>query len=448
MARAKERGWAWKPEGHAITGPGGMAVDLTRCPVAWDPYGGLSGGTIRLGQTIAQSGPLADYGNIAVGQKTYYDHVNAQGGITDSTGKTYTISTVTEDDAYDPTRTVPLVDKLIDSSRVFAVQTLGTPNTMRVYDKLNTRCVPDPYVMSGHPAWGDPLNHPWVWGGQLSFTTEGLLWGALLERRFAGSPGITVAALVQQNDYGRSFEQGFRQFLATTRLKVDFQVEPVAPEASDVTAPMASLAAKHPDVFLNMTVGLTCTQTIAAAATSGIKDAASVLILASPCRSLTFVGRDVVGRDGSAADGWWVVNGGAKDLTDPKLAGDTWVSFATGLLTVAGHPASRSSQLGSGFFFAWPMVEALRLAAALPGGLSRPNLLLAARLLDETNPTVVNGVRFAMSGRSDAYPIEGSDLSVFNAGTQTWTVQADPGVLDVSGRTPACAWTPASNVCP
>ena len=42
--------------------------------------------------------------------------------------------------------------------------TLGSPNTLKTYDKLNQRCIPHMFNSTGHPAWGDPVNHPWTTG--------------------------------------------------------------------------------------------------------------------------------------------------------------------------------------------------------------------------------------------------------------------------------------------
>ncbi len=69
--------------------------------------------------------------------------------------------------------------------------------------------------MSGHPAWGDPVNHPWVWGQQLAYNTEAILWGGLLEKKFADRDEITVAALIMQDDFGKAYELGFNEFVKT-----------------------------------------------------------------------------------------------------------------------------------------------------------------------------------------------------------------------------------------
>lgn len=58
------------------------------------------------------------------------------------------------------------MDELIDSEKVFAMWTLGSASTLKTYEKLNQRCIPQPLCMTGHPAWGDPLNHPWTTGMQ------------------------------------------------------------------------------------------------------------------------------------------------------------------------------------------------------------------------------------------------------------------------------------------
>ena len=170
---------------------------------------------IKVGHTTAQSGTLADYGNIAkaIGVASSTRSSNA-GGITDSEGKTRKINFIVKDDGYDSARTIPLVDELIDSEKVFAMWTLGSPNTMKTYDKLNERCVPQPLSMTGHPAWGDPVNHPWTTGQQLAYNTEGVLWGAFIEDHIDESAPdggkVMIASLVMNNDFGKAYDSGLQ----------------------------------------------------------------------------------------------------------------------------------------------------------------------------------------------------------------------------------------------
>ena len=443
----KDNKWGWDQTAKTVTGPGGFKVDLSTCPSGWDPYEGLVDGKIKLGQNMVFSGALADYGNIGVAQKVYFDYVNSKGGIADVTGKTWQITTNQKDDGYDPAKTVPIVDELLDSEKSFAIETIGSPATMKVYDKVNQRCVPDPFVMSGHPAWGDPVNHPWVWGHQLAYNTEAILWGGLLEKKFADKPEITVAALIMQNDFGKAYELGFNEFIKTSKLKINFVFERIEPTAPTITNQMTTLASKNPDVFIAMTAGTSCTQAIQEAANNGMLQSAKMLFQPSVCKSQSFVGKDKVGGDGMAADKWWIVGGGVKDFVDKANADDPWIAFANDLLAKNGTPIETSGSLQSGFGFAWPLVEALKIAAQLDGGLSRPNLMVAARTMEMTNPNLLEGIKYNMSGNDDPYPTEGSEFSVYDGAKQSWIVQEDLGIIELSGKSKPCAWDQATSTC-
>ena len=78
--------------------------------------------------------------------------------------------------------------KLIDSERVFSISVVGTPAVLRTYDKLGQRCIPQD-DRSGHPALGDPVNHPWTPGTTFSYTTEAVLWGTFIEQHLEDSAG-------------------------------------------------------------------------------------------------------------------------------------------------------------------------------------------------------------------------------------------------------------------
>ena len=56
---------------------------------------------------------------------------------------------------------------------------------------------------------GDPVNHPWT-TAKLSYASEALLWGSWIEQNT--EPGVVVAGLVMDNDFGLAYEQGFKDF--------------------------------------------------------------------------------------------------------------------------------------------------------------------------------------------------------------------------------------------
>ena len=340
---------------------------------------------------------------------------------------------------------------MIDSTKVFAVITLGSSNTMKTYDKLNQRCVPQPFSQTGHPAWGDPANHPWTTGQQLAYNTEAVLWGAFIEKRIdemAPNGGkATIAALIMNNDFGKSYDAGFKAYLAQSPIKdrINYVSETIEPSAPTITDPMTTLASKKPDIFITMTGGAPCTQIIQEAAANGLKASAKYLFMSSVCKAASFVGKDKVGGDGKASDGWWIMGGGAIDMNAEASGSDGYVAFARDLLAKNGIDYKTSGSFGSGFIFAFPFIQSMRIAAELPGGITRSNFILALRSLDMTNPMLLEGIKYNMNGNKDAYLTEGSDLSKYDSAKQQWIQQG--AVVELSGKSKNCAYDQSSGTC-
>lgn len=97
------------------------------------------GNTIRLGQTVALSGPLGDLGQAIVqGAKAYFDQVNARGGVN---GRK--IELVSLDDAYDAKKALANLDTLLSEKDVFALfNCLGTPIVDAMLPKITEVGVP------------------------------------------------------------------------------------------------------------------------------------------------------------------------------------------------------------------------------------------------------------------------------------------------------------------
>jgi branched-chain amino acid transport system substrate-binding protein len=451
VKRVKENKWGKSADGKTLTGPEGFTIDLSKCPAGWSDTEGLTDTDIKLGYTAALSGTLADYGNISRSWQVYFANESAKGTFKDSTGKTRTLSLIVKDDGYDAARTIPLVDELIDSEKVFAQVTLGSANTMKTYDKLNQRCIPQPYAQTGHPAWGDPVNHPWTTGMQLAYNTEAVLWGAFLEKNIdelsAGDGKITVAALIMNNDFGKSYDGGFRAWLAQSPIKdkIDLQTETIEPSAPTVKDPMTTLGSKSPDVFIAMVAGTPCTQAITEAAENGMKEEVKYLFQPSVCAASSFVGKDKVGGDGSASNGWWIVNGGAKDFNAAASDNDYFVKFFRESVGAKGYDYKTSGSFGTGYLFGWSMIQAVELAGQFDGGLTRTNLILALRTLDMTHPGLLPGIKFNMNGNKDAYFIEGGIFQTYDSAKQAWADQGEP--IELSGKSKNCAWDQSAGLC-
>ena len=85
------------------------------------------------------------------------------------------------------------------------------------------------------------------------------------------------------------------------------------------------------------------------------------------------------------------------------------------------------------------------MAGELEGGLTRANLITAARTMNMTNPGLPEGMQWNTRGNIDAYFVEGSEVAQFDTATQSWVRQGD--VIDLSGQTSPCAWDQATSSC-
>ncbi len=451
VKRIKENKWGLSADGKTITGPEGFKIDITKCAAGWSNTQGLTDTSFKVGGSLALSGTLADYGNYGKSIDTLLKYYGEQKAFKDSTGKTRTANYIQKDDGYDPARAIPNTDELLDSEKVFAMWNLGTPATMKVYDKVNQRCVPHILQMTGHPAFGDPINHPWTTGAPVpSYTTETQLWGTFIEKRLAefNKPKITVAALVMNNDFGKVYDAGFKAFIAqsaTLKGKVEFFTEYIEPTAPSITDPMTTLASKKPDVFIAMTAGTSCTQAVVEAAQNGMKESVKYLFQPLTCGGVTFLSKEKVGGDGSVSNGWWLFNPGMKDIKDVNFANDPWIKFIKELLTKNGVDPTSSSQLGLGFGYAWAFVQSILIAQELDGGLTRANLIVAHRSINMTPPTHLWGIRSHLDGNKDAFISEGGIFAKFDSAKQAWIDEG--GLIELDGKSSPCAWDASVSQC-
>ncbi|MEM8922052.1 MAG: ABC transporter substrate-binding protein [Actinomycetota bacterium] len=415
---------------NILRGPGGFEVDLNNCPSDWSDTAGLDG-NIVIGHTTAQSGNLAAYGNIGAGMEAYFDYVNDNGGINGQN-----IELIIKDDAYVATQTIELVDELLQAENPFYVTTLGSPNTLAVYDTLNENCVPQPFVMTGHPAWGDPVEHPFTTGLQMSYSTEAVFWGNWIKDNLADDLPVKVGGLVMDNDFGLAYKDSFEKWAeANPDVVSEFQAVPHDPAAPTVTNEMTTLAAGNPDVFISMTAGNPCLLAVQEAGNSGLTESAKALFAPSVCKDPNAYMIPA----GEAANGFLIVGGGVKATTDPQYADDAYVSWVNSEMEARGLDTS-IGLYGTGFAqYGWPHVEALRIAAELEGGLSRTNLLLALRGMDLVHPLTLDGISFSVNGAEDGYYIEGSEFSEYDAASESWTQLG--AAIDLNGSSPKCSWT-------
>lgn len=118
---------------------------------------GVTASEIVLGAFVAQSGALAGVGTPVVrGASAYYNYVNDTfGGVN---GRK--IRFIACDDAFDPTKTVACVKKLVEEDKVFAiVNSLGTVPHAAVMDYLIKNNVPVVSPHANYTPFSKPVKH-------------------------------------------------------------------------------------------------------------------------------------------------------------------------------------------------------------------------------------------------------------------------------------------------
>jgi branched-chain amino acid transport system substrate-binding protein len=303
---------------NILRGPSGFQIDLNDCPGDWSNTGGITDTEIRLGQSFVRSGTLAAYINLSIGMEMWYKYTTQTGGVD---GKDLVF--ITKDDGYVAAQTIEVVDELIQAENVFFIHTGGSPNTLATYDNIHDECIPQPMVATGHPAWGDPVNHPWTTGSLLSYSTEAILWGNWIKANLADDLPVKVAGLVMDNDFGLAYEEAMSAWVEDNPDVIS-EFIPVRhdPAAPTLTNEVTTIASYDPDVFISMTTGNACLLAIQEVEKAGLRETLSAAFTSSVCKGI----EAFMVPAGEASDGWWIVGGGQKDLADAN-DDDIFINF-------------------------------------------------------------------------------------------------------------------------
>ena len=85
------------------------------------------------------------------------------------------------------------------------------------------------------------------------------------------------------------------------------------------------------------------------------------------------------------------------------------------------------------------------MAGQLDGGLTRANMIVAMRSMQMTPSAYLWGIKANMAGNSDSYWIEGSEIAQYDSATGNWN--ATGPIIELSGKSPNCAWNQATSAC-
>ena len=268
---------------------------------------GVTATEIKIGHTIAYSGPASAYGVIGKLESAFFKMVNDQGGVA---GRK--INFISYDDGYSPPKTVEQVRRLIEEDQVdFLFNTLGTPTNSAIQRYVNQKKVPHLFVSTGADKWGDYQHFPWTIGFQPSYRTEAQIYTKYI---LANVKDPKIAILYQNDDFGKDYPAGVKDVLGD---KFDKMVTTATYETTDATmdSPITSLQASGANVLLVVAIPKFAAQAIRKVYDLGWKptfimtnvsiSVGSVLTPAGPEKSVGMISTNYL-----------------KDPTDPRWAND------------------------------------------------------------------------------------------------------------------------------
>jgi branched-chain amino acid transport system substrate-binding protein len=339
-----------------------IGMTLSGRAEAQNKYGpGVTDKEIRLGTTMPFSGPVSSSSLVGKAMEAYYNKVNDEGGIN---GRK--IRLIAYDDAYNPAKTVEQVRRLVESDEVLAlVSPMGTAMNTAIRPYLNSRKVPQLFVVSGSPKFNDPKHYPWTMGWVPGNSSEGAIYGALVVKN---KPNAKIAVLSQNDDFGRDFLNGFKAALGDKASQI------VATEYYEVSDPtvdsrVVSLAASGADVFFDITQPKFAAQAIRKAAQLGWKP---LQFLISPSSTLA----TVIEPAGFENAQGIISSDYTKSASDPTLKDDPGIKrFESYVAEYLPGVNKNDRFVMNGYCFAQTMVEVLKRA---DNDLTRENVMKQA----------------------------------------------------------------------
>jgi branched-chain amino acid transport system substrate-binding protein len=399
-----------------LAGSGALALALAASPAsAQKKYDeGASDTEIKIGNTNPYSGNLSAYGTIGKAIDAYFKMVNEQGGIN---GRK--IKFISYDDGYAPPKTVEMVRKLVEEDKVlFVFNTLGTPPNTAIHKYLNQKQIPQLFVATGASKWGNPKEFPWTMGFQVDYITEAAIYAKHI---LANVKDPKIAVLMQNDDYGRDYLNGFKQGLGKDADKLIVQLATYEPTDPTVDSQMIQLKNSGANVFFNITTPKFAAQAIRKAGELGWK----------PAHYLNGVSTQVavVMKPAGLDNSQGILSAHyLKDPTDPQWANDKdfheWKAFMQKY-----YPNGNLADGANGYAYA---VASLLHAVLKQCGddLTRANVMKqAANVKGLQLPMVQDGIKVNTSP-TDFYPIQSVRMQRFKG--ETWELFGDI----ISGEAP------------
>jgi branched-chain amino acid transport system substrate-binding protein len=362
---------------------------------------GVTATEIKIGHTIAYSGPASGYGVIGKFETAFWDMVNDQGGVA---GRK--INFISLDDGYSPPKTVEQVRRLIEQDEVaFLFNTLGTPTNSAIQKYVNQKKVPHLFISTGADKWGDYEHFPWTMGFQPSYRTEAQIYTKYMLQQ---KPDAKIGILYQNDDFGKDYPAGVKDILGD---KFDKMAVTASYETTDATidSQITSLQASGAEMLLVAAIPKFAAQSIKKVHDLGWKP---LFFMTNVAIS---VGTVMVPAGAENSVGMISTNY-LKDSTDPRWANDAgmmqWREFMNKRM-----PGADQTDLSYVFAYAVSLTM-LQVLKQCGGDFSRENIMKqAANLKDFDDPMTLPGIKINTSP-TNFHPIKAMQLMKWDG--KTW----------------------------
>ena len=226
----------------ALAAAGWAGAPSAAFAAKYDP--GASDTEIKVGNIMPYSGPASAYAVIGYAIQAYFKKVNAEGGIN---GRK--VNLISLDDGYSPPKTVEQARRLVEQEQVLLLfASLGTATNSAIQKYMNSKRVPQLFVVTGASKFGKPREYPWTMGFITPNDAEAKVYAKYVLR---AAPDARIGVLYQYDDFGKDYLTGFKQGLGARAGQI------VMEQTYEVTAPtvdsqIVNLKNSGATVFLNI----------------------------------------------------------------------------------------------------------------------------------------------------------------------------------------------------
>jgi branched-chain amino acid transport system substrate-binding protein len=361
-------------------------------------YGpGVSDREIKLGQTMAYSGPASALGAVGLTMIAYFQMINDKGGL-----RGRQIKLISLDDAYSPPKSVEQIRRLVEQDEVFCIACpLGTAPNLAIRRYLNTNRVPTIFAVSGLATFGDRANYPWTIGWLPTFEAEARIYTKYILRN---APHPRIAILYQNDDLGRDYVRGVE--LELGQKAQECIVAKQSYELSDPTvdSQIGILKASGADTFINASTSKFSAQSIRIAHDIGWK----------PLQFLSYTAASVGGVmiPAGAEKGQGIISSTYfKDPSDPQWEADPEYQQYSAFMTRYRQGAAISDTFNlAGYLLAESVMVLLEQCG---DNLTRDSLMAQVQNLDVRIPMLLPGIKLQTTA-TDFYPITSLQLQRFD----------------------------------